>query len=219
MKDYTSIEKAFPGLNKEYRFAKLEEKGAQRNPFEQFAQWLGDAVKANVSKPNAMIVSTVSAKGMPSSRVLLLKGFDEHGFVFFTHYTSPKAEDLKTTPRASLVFFWPQQERQVRITGKIKKTTRQESVDYFRGRSDDAKLASWISAQSRTIKDRGALEEKLEATRRKFKGKEIPCPEFWGGYRLFPTDFEFWQGREYRLNDRLLYRKTLRGWKIQRLQP
>lgn len=219
MIDYTNIEKAFPGLNKEYNFAKLEEKSAARNPFKQFAHWLTDAVKANVSKPNAMIVATVSPKGIPSSRVVLLKGFNEQGFVFFTHYTSPKACDLEKNFHASLVFFWPEQERQIRITGKVRKTSRQESIDYFCGRSTDAKLATWISAQSRSIKDRAALEKKLGAIRQKFDGQDIPCPDFWGGYRVFPTAFEFWQGREHRLNDRLFYRKTVRGWKIERLQP
>lgn len=219
MKNYTNIDKIFPGINKEYKFAKLEEKRAAKDPLLQFAQWLTDAVKAGVSKPNAMVVATASVKGIPSSRVVFLKGFSDQGFLFYTHYTSPKAQDLKDNPRASIVFFWPEQERQVRITGRVKKTTAQESAEYFSSRSQDAKLATWISAQSRSIRDRKTLEEKLDAIRKKFHGKDIPCPEFWGGYRVIADSFEFWQGREHRLNDRLFYRKTARGWRLERLQP
>lgn len=219
MKDYTSIDKVFPGINKEYKLTKLDEHNASKDPFHQFARWFEEAVKAGVPHANAMVVSTVSKKGAPSSRVVLLKGFNEHGFLFYTHYTSPKAHDLKDNPHAAIVFFWPQVERQIRITGKVKRTSQQESAEYFANRSMDAKLATWISQQSQSIKDRKALEAKLDAIRKKFEGRDIPSPEFWGGYRVVPDSFEFWQGREHRLNDRLRYRKTARGWKIERLQP
>lgn len=219
MKNYTNIDKVFPGLNKEYKFSKLDEKDVAKDPFHQFGRWFEEAVKEGVAHPNAMIVSTASKKGNPSSRVLLLKGFDEKGFLFYSHRTSPKAKDIDENPRAAVVFFWAQQDRQVRITGKVKKTTAQESAAYFTSRSDDAKIATWISEQSRTIKDRKTLEAKLKDIREKFEGKDIPTPKFWGGYRVVPDSIEFWQGREHRLNDRLLYRKTSRGWKIERLQP
>ncbi len=219
MKNYTNIDKVFPGLNKEYKFSKLDEKDVDKDPFEQFGRWFEEAVKDGVAHPNAMVVSTASKKGIPSSRVLLLKGFDEQGFLFYSHRTSPKAKDIDENPRAAVVFFWAKQDRQVRITGKVKKTTAQESAAYFAGRSEESKIATWISEQSRTIKDRQTLEAKLKDIREKFEGKDIPAPKFWGGYRVVPDSIEFWQGREHRLNDRLLYRKTSRGWKIERLQP
>jgi pyridoxamine 5'-phosphate oxidase len=139
--------------------------------------------------------------------------------VFFTNYTSPKGRDLKENPRASILFHWPEQERQVRIEGKVKKLAAAESRKYFEGRSRDAKLASLICEQSRPIKDRKTLEDKLARLTEEYDGKEIACPSFWGGYRLVPTMFEFWQGREHRLNDRLRYRKRSGRWTIDRLQP
>lgn len=219
MNDYTNIEKSFPGLNKEYHFGKLEEKDLAVDPLEQFARWLEEAVRANVSKPNAMILSTATKQGVPSSRVMLLKGFSGKGFVFYSHYSSPKARDLEMNPHASLLFFWPEQERQIRITGQVQKTSLEDSVQYFGSRSNDAKLGTWMSEQSSPIKDRAALDQKLEDIRKKFDGKDISCPSFWGGYVVVPDSFEFWQGREYRLNDRLRYRKDATKWIIERLQP
>lgn len=219
MKDYSDIEKALPGMNQEYRFGKLEESDLAGNPFEQFVGWLEEAVKDKVAKPNAMVLSTVSKQNSPSSRIVLLKGFSEKGFVFYTHYSSPKAKDLAVNPNAALLFFWPQQDRQIRISGRVEKTSLDESASYFHSRPDEAKLASWVSEQSGVISGRRELEEKMEELRRKFKDKQIPLPPAWGGYRLIPDGFEFWQGREHRLNDRLRYRKDSGRWIIERLQP
>lgn len=219
MKDYSDLDKILPGLNREYNFGKLEAEDLAASPFEQFGRWLEEAVKAGVAKPNAMALSTSSAKGIPSARVILLKGFSEKGFIFYTNYSSPKAKDLKTNSYASLLFFWPEQDRQIRIDGRVAKTSREESERYFRSRSDEAKLASWISEQSQVIESRRELEQKWKALQKKFQKKPIPLPPFWGGYRLIPDGFEFWQGRERRLNDRLRYCKKSGRWRIERLQP
>jgi pyridoxamine 5'-phosphate oxidase len=219
MKDYSQIDKALPGLHKEYKLGKLERTDLATDPVEQFARWLEAAVKAKVAKPDAMVLATASTSGAPSARVVLLKGFNADGFVFFSNYTSPKGRDLEANPRASILFFWPQQERQVRIEGRVRKLTAAESRRYFEGRSRDAQLASLICEQSRPIKSRQELEKRLARLRRQYEGKDIPCPPFWGGYRLVPTMFEFWQGREHRLNDRLRFRKRSGRWVIDRLQP
>jgi pyridoxamine 5'-phosphate oxidase len=219
MKDYNKIEKALPKLNREYKLGKLERKDLAANPVEQFARWLEAAVRAKAARPDAMVLATADASGAPSARVVLLKGFNPDGFVFYTNYSSPKARDLAVNPRASVVFFWPELERQVRIEGRVKKLTAAESQQYFDGRSRDAKLSSMCSQQSRPIASRKALEDKLCALHKKFNGKDIPCPSMWGGYRLVPTLFEFWQGREHRLNDRFVYRKRPGRWAIDRLQP
>ncbi len=218
MKDYSDLEKVM-NLKHEYHFGKLEKKDLASNPFEQFGRWLEEAVAAKVAKPNAMTLSTASLKGVPSSRVVLLKGFNEKGFIFYTNYSSPKAKDLEANPQAALLFFWPEQEREIRIIGRVEKTTRDESEKYFRTRSEESKLVSFISEQSQLVSSREALEKKIEALRKKFQGQEIPLPPFWGGCRLIPDEFEFWQGRQNRLNDRFQYTKKSGRWVIERLQP
>ena len=218
-KNYTDIDKAVPGLGKEYRYGTLEKRDLSGNPFTQFGRWLEEAVKAKAAKPEAMVLSTVSASGAPSSRVLLLKGFNKDGFLFYTNYASPKGRDLAKNPQAAMLFFWPEQERQVRLTGRVQKISQAESEKYFRRRSEEAQIAAWASAQSEVIADRKALEERQEKLLNKFDGKPVPRPASWGGYRLKPATFEFWQGREHRLNDRFRYRKTKGRWVIERLQP
>lgn len=219
MKDYSQIEKALPQLHKEYRLGQLERADLSGDPVAQFTRWLEDAVRKDVARPDAMVLSTASASGKPSARVVLLKGCNAEGFVFYTNYTSPKAKDLAANPRASVLFFWPELERQVRIDGRVKKLSAAESKQYFDARSDEAKLASLSSAQSRVIEDRAALEEKLARLRKKYKDQTIPFPSTWGGYRLVPKEFEFWQGRAHRLNDRFRYRLKAGTWIIERLQP
>jgi pyridoxamine 5'-phosphate oxidase len=219
MKDYSQIEKAIPQLHKEYKLGRLEENELAADPVEQFAKWIEAAVKAQVAKPDAMVLATASPSGVPSARVVLLKGFDADGFLFFTSYTSSKGRDLEINPRASLVFFWPEIERQVRMEGRVKKLSAQESRRYFDARSRDAKLASLASLQSRPVANRKALEDKVATLKAKYEGRDIPWTSTWGGYRLVPTTFEFWQGREHRLNDRLRYRKRSGRWAIDRLQP
>lgn len=219
LKDYSDINQALPGLKKEYHFGTLERKNLASNPFQQFAHWLEAAVKHQVSKPDAMTLSTASKTGVPSSRIVLLKGFSEDGFIFFSNYASPKGRDLQDNPRASLLFFFHEQERQIRIFGRVKKIPQQDSKRYFQMRPLDAKIASSISAQSKPIANREVLEQKFQALQKKFEGKDIPCPKSWGGYCLIPIWFEFWQGRKHRLNDRFLYKKKGSRWVIERLQP
>ena len=220
MKDYSQIEKALPQLNREYKLGKLERGDLIANPVGQFALWLEAAVRAKVARPDAMVLATADESGAPSARIVLLKGFNSDGFVFYSNYTSPKARDLKSNPRASLLFFWPELERQVRITGKVKKLSAVESRRYFEARSRDAKLASVASTQSRTIESRKALEDKFVRLRKKYDGQDIPWPESWGGYRFVPSAFEFWQGRRSRLHDRLTFSKSEENqWKIKRLAP
>jgi len=179
---------------------------------------MNDALKSDVIDPNAMTVSTVGSDGRPSSRVVLLKLFDERGFVFFTNYESKKGSDLTTNPYAVMHFFWPQLDRQVAIYGSVEKTDRAESEKYFKSRPTDSQLGAWASAQSRVIESREELEERFAELREKF-GNDVPLPPFWGGFRLSPDKFEFWQGRQNRLHDRICYTLTGSSWGITRLSP
>ncbi len=214
-----SIEKTLPALKKEYLLGKLELHKLAHDPFTQFHQWIQAAVRAKVPNPDAMTLSTASKKGVPSSRIVLLKNITKDTFVFFTSYSSPKAKDLEENPRAALTFFWPELERQVRIYGRIKKTSQAESEQYFKTRPKDAQIVSWISSQSKAIESRKELEHRFKVFQEKFRGKDIPLPPHWGGYCLKPDWFEFWQGREHRFNDRFLYRRKQGRWTIEQLQP
>jgi pyridoxamine 5'-phosphate oxidase len=198
----------------------LDESHVLSDPIAQFARWFDDAVNAKCAEPNAMIVATASASGLPSARVMLLKGFDEQGFVFFTNYTSRKAADIEKNPHASLVFFWHDLERQVRIEGSIEKVSRQESEVYFYSRPRESQIGAWTSHQSREIKTRHDLEKRQKELLARFGDGTIPFPDFWGGYRVTPNRIEFWQGRPSRLHDRLAYHKERDGsWTISRLEP
>ncbi len=188
------------------------------DPFEQFAAWMDDALKADILDPNAMTVSTVGADNKPSARVVLLKGFDADGFVFFTNYESKKGSDLINNPQTVFHFFWPQLNRQVAIYGRVEKTSREESEKYFKSRPFDSRLAAWASAQSSEIASREVLENRFEEFRKKF-GDEVPLPPFWGGFRLIPEKFEFWQGRQNRLHDRIVYTLDKIAWQMSRLSP
>lgn len=188
------------------------------DPFEQFAAWMDDALKADILDPNAMTVSTVGADNKPSARVVLLKGFDANGFVFFTNYESKKGNDLTNNPFTVFHFFWPQLSRQVSIYGHVEKTSRAESEKYFNSRPVDSRLAAWASAQSSEIASRKVLEERFDEFREEF-GDDVPLPPFWGGFRLTPKKFEFWQGRQNRLHDRICYAIVGDAWKIRRLSP
>jgi pyridoxamine 5'-phosphate oxidase len=165
-----------------------------------------------------MTLSTVGGNNVPSARVVLLKGFDERGFVFFTNYESRKARDLSTNPNAVISFFWKELERQVIIVGTAEKTSREESEGYFKTRPVKSRLSAWASKQSSLIESRRLLEQRIEDLEQKF-GDEVPCPPFWGGFRIAPTRFEFWQGRPSRLHDRICYELTNREWQIYRLSP
>jgi len=193
--------------------------GFDPNPFRQFERWYAEAVATGMKLPDAMALATATRQGMPSVRMVLLRGLTSGGFAFFTNYESRKGHELARNPHAALLFHWPPLERQVRIEGSIRKLTRRASREYFQSRPRESQLAAWASAQSTVIRDREALEAAFGRAQARFAGKEIPCPPFWGGFRLLPTEIEFWQGREHRLHDRRCYLKQRRGWKIVLLAP
>lgn len=206
-------------LRREYSTSTLTEDEVDPNPVDQFAVWFQQALDAEVRDANAMTLSTVSPEGKPSSRIVLLKGFDETGFQFFTNYESRKGMELAQNSHAALCFFWPVLERQVRIEGKAEKLSRKASEQYFRQRPRQSQLGAWASHQSRPVETREEFEDRFEKLERQFAGKEIPIPGFWGGYLLRPEKIEFWQGREGRLHDRLLYSREAGRWEISRLSP
>lgn len=198
----------------------LSESDADPNPFAQFQQWYQAAVEAELSLPNAMTLATVTREGRPSARFVLLKGFDEQGFVFYTNYESRKGRDLAENPYAALVFYWDPLHRQVRVTGRVRKVTREESEQYFHSRPAGSQLSAAVSRQSTVIPDRQVLESTYQELAARYGEAEAPLPSYWGGYRVAPDTIEFWQGRANRLHDRLLYtRQPDDTWRIERLSP
>ena len=206
-------------LRREYGAAGLVEADLDPSPFKQFASWFQQALDAQLAEPNAMTLATVAQDGKPSARIVLLKGFDEQGFVFYTNYESPKALELSENPHAALVFAWIELERQVRITGQTSRVSRQESEAYFCSRPEGSQLGAWASRQSEVISGREVLENRLEELRTEYANKPIPLPSDWGGFRLSPDSLEFWQGRPNRLHDRLRYKLAGARWLIERLSP
>ena len=196
----------------------LAEASADKDPFVQFERWMREAIEANLPLANAMTLATVSEQGTPDARTVLLKGVDGGGFVFYTNYASRKGRQLAANRAACLMFLWSAIERQVRIEGSVEQVTPAESDAYFATRPLGARHAAWASAQSERVADRGELERALEAMRARH-GQNPPRPPHWGGYRLMPVAIEFWQGRENRLHDRLLYRRSAGAWTIERLAP
>jgi pyridoxamine 5'-phosphate oxidase len=207
-------------LRQEYTLAGLKESDLDPNPFKQFDTWFQQALAAGLPEPNAMTLATATLDGKPSARIVLLKGLDERGFVFFTNYESQKGRELSANPQAALVCYWIELERQVRINGRATCVSATESEEYFRSRPLGSQLGAWASQQSQVVDGRETLEDRLEQLTQEYQSKPIPLPPYWGGYRVAPDMLEFWQGRPNRLHDRLRY--TLQPgnkWLIERLSP
>lgn len=209
----------FNRMRREYTLRGLSESSATPDPLAQFTAWLYEAADAQLVEPNAMILATAGEGGRPGVRTVLLKDFDERGFVFFTNYESRKGREIDANPRASALLLWKELERQVRIDGRVERVTEAESETYFRSRPFEARLGAWASPQSRPIPGRASIEQAFANLRTQYEGRDVPRPPYWGGYRLSPDEFEFWQGRPNRLHDRLLYQRTAQGWAIVRLAP
>lgn len=198
----------------------LDLKDLAKNPFAQFENWFQSVLSAKISEPNAMSIATVSADGQPSLRTVLLKYFDEKGLVFFTNYESRKAQEIKENPKVALLFFWKEMERQVKICGYTESVSRMETMKYFMTRPRESQIGAWVSKQSQVVSTKTLLHQKMAAMKKKFQSGVIPVPNFWGGYRVVPLSFEFWQGGKNRLHDRFIYESTENGnWNIKRLSP
>lgn len=210
---YTNNEK------KDDQSNELSETSINKNPFIQFTKWYESILNSNLNEPTAMMLSTADVNGNSSARIVLLKEFDDSGFVFYTNYESRKGKNLQENPKAALTFFWDEQRRQIRIEGAVEKISRETSKKYFSSRPRESQIGAWVSAQSSEVPNRDFLENKYVKLEEKFGSEEIPLPDFWGGYRVTPNYFEFWQGRENRLHDRICYKKENDEWKIFRLAP
>lgn len=207
-------------IRKDYSTQNLLETDVEPNPIDQFQKWWSEAVKSEIDEVNAMTLATASSDGMPSARIMLLKGFDKKGFVFFSNYKSYKAMHLEENPKACLVFFWKELERQVRITGLVKRIPEKDSDEYFYSRPVGSQVGAWASNQSQVIENREWLQNRVHQLTEEFKQKELKRPPHWGGYVVTPVIIEFWQGRPSRLHDRIQYTLQEDGnWKIERLSP
>jgi len=206
-------------LRQDYRAAQLNDNDINKSPIKQFDKWFSEAITAEIFEPNAMTLATADKSGKPNARIVLLKGFDENGFSFYTNYLSTKGKEIKKNPQACLVFFWGELERQVRIEGKIEKLSKEASEKYFHSRPVGSQIGAIVSPQSQIITDRKVLEIKVDELTAKYEGKTIPKPAHWGGYILKPTAIEFWQGRTSRLHDRIKYDLINARWQTNRLAP
>jgi|SoiMethySBSTD1v2_1073268.scaffolds.fasta_scaffold500707_2 pyridoxamine 5'-phosphate oxidase len=206
-------------LRRDYALATLDERDVDADPIRQFERWFADAAAARVPEPNAMTLSTATRDGVPSARIVLLKGVDANGFAFYTDYRSRKGAELAENPLAALTFLWKEIERQVRITGSVSRVSTQESDAYFRTRPPGSRLGAWASHQSAVLASREELEARVQDVIGRFPDGDVPLPPHWGGFRVAPDEIELWQGRPDRLHDRLLYRRGERGWEISRLSP
>jgi pyridoxamine 5'-phosphate oxidase len=207
-------------LRRDYTVGRpLVESDVLPDPIEQFARWFADATDAGLPDANAMCLATATNDGVPSARIVLLKGFDARGFTFFSNYNSRMGRELAAKPRAALAIYWQPLERQVRIEGTVEKFGREESEAYFQSRPVGAQIGAWVSQQSEVLTSREDLERRAEELKQRFGAGPIPLPDFWGGYRVVPTSIEFWQGRASRLHDRLQYLRAADAWTLRRLSP
>jgi len=205
-------------IRRSYELAELREETISRNPIEQLQQWLHEAHNAGVLEPNAMCVSTALG-GQPSARIVLLRGLDERGLVFFTSYFSRKGQEIEANPRAAVLFYWPLLERQVRIEGRVDQLPEDESDAYFAGRPRGHQIGAWASEQSEPVENREILDQRMRDYSERFEGEEVPRPHSWGGYMIRPARVEFWQGRPNRMHDRLEFTRDGNVWSVRRLQP
>jgi pyridoxamine 5'-phosphate oxidase len=222
---------AIADIRKDYKLASLEEADVASNPIDQFTRWWNDAVASQIDEVNAMTLATVNAAGVPAARIVLLKGYNLEGFIFFTNYESDKGKNLAHNPNAALVFFWKELERQIRIEGTVQKVSAEESDRYFNSRPASSRIGAWASPQSAVIENRLVIEQNVERYSSIFANDSIERPDHWGGYIVKPISIEFWQGRSSRLHDRIRYKletsaynaatdtKTDANWKIERLAP
>ena len=218
--DFRDISHSIARLGRPHEERPLNEADVAEDPFAQFGTWMNAALDAGLAFPNAMTLATATSDGHPSARTVLLKGFDERGFVFFSNYKSSKGKQLESNPHAALVFYWFELERQVRITGRVERVPEGESDEYFASRPPGSRISAWASRQSEVIEDRSTLERAAADVRGRYAEGDIPRPPHWGGYRLEPDEVEFWQGRADRLHDRLRYRRAPEGvWLLERLSP
>lgn len=208
-------------LREDYRLQSLNISEVEKNPILQFQKWFEEALQSDLKEPNAMTLATATSSGIPSARIVLLKGYSENGFLFYTNYTSRKGKELLENPKAALVFCWLELERQIRIEGRVEQLSPEVSTAYYQSRPKGSQIGAWASPQSEVIPDRSILEENVEQLKEEYAEKvELPRPPHWGGFAIIPTMIEFWQGRSSRLHDRIRYEQASNGdWKIDRLAP